>query len=153
MPSSYPLPPRDPLLLHRYKFFDVPPLGQGGYAIVKLAHWKKHDMDVAVKIVPKSVVEDKEKYLCVCPRFCLISLDLVHQEARGYPLRTGLFNKARDGGRWTMGGTEGVQSGIAEFCASRDRGGTPVAPGRRRWRLAVRSGDDRLLSVSLRCLG
>lgn len=65
MPSSYPPPPRDPLLLHRYKFFDVPPLGQGGYATVKLAHWKKHDMDVAVKIVPKSVVEDKEKYLCV----------------------------------------------------------------------------------------
>lgn len=70
-PAALPFAPRaapDPLLAARYKFYDVPPLGQGGYAVVKLAHWRKHGMDVAVKIVPKAVVEDKEKYLCV--RLC-----------------------------------------------------------------------------------
>ncbi|CDZ98234.1 calcium calmodulin-dependent protein kinase [Phaffia rhodozyma] len=46
-----------------YKFFDVPPLGTGGFAVVKLAHWKKHGLEVAVKVVDKRVVEDKEKYL------------------------------------------------------------------------------------------
>ncbi|KAL7415492.1 kinase-like domain-containing protein [Mrakia frigida] len=56
-----------------YKFLDVPPLGSGGYATVRLARWKHpHDTFpddltqdglVAVKIVDKKAVQDKEKYM------------------------------------------------------------------------------------------